>query len=130
MALALATSITALQRGFLSLDTARKMTIAGQIMQCEMEKMRMVPWATIYAYPPTLDPMPIESAFLSNPAVSSSFRLRRDVTVMVAPSATERGLSQITFTLSWTSANSNSLSRTYTTYYGEKGLYDYYYNSY
>jgi hypothetical protein len=130
MALAITTSITTMQRGFLSLDSARKLTLAGQIMQCELEKMRMVTWTTINAYPATLDPMPIEAAFLTNPAVSATFSLRRDVAVIVAPTATERGMSQITFTLSWKSYDGRPLSRSYTSYYGEKGLYDYYYNSF
>lgn len=129
MALAITTSITTMQRGFLSLDTARKMTIAGQILQCEMEKMRMVPWATINAYPATLDPMTLDTIFLSNPAISSAFTLRRDVTVIEAASATVRGRVQITYTVSWKSYDGRTLSRNYTTYYGEKGLYDYYYNS-
>ena len=127
MALAITTSITTLQRGFLSLDTARKMTIAGQIMQCEMEKIRMVPWATINAYPATLDPMPIDTTFTSNPAVGSDFTLRRDVDVITT--TTGVGMKQITFTVAWKSYDGRTLSRNYTTYYGQNGLYDYYYNS-
>jgi type II secretory pathway pseudopilin PulG len=128
MALVITTSITTMQRGFLAIDSARKLTVAGQILQCEMEKMRMVPWATIYAYPATLEPMTLDPTFLSNPAVSSTFSLRRDVAVIVAPTSTIRGMSQITFTVSWKTYDGRTLSRSYTTYYGEKGLYDYYYN--
>jgi prepilin-type N-terminal cleavage/methylation domain-containing protein len=126
MALAIATSIAAMQRGFLSLDTARKLTTAGQIMQCEMEKMRMVKWSEINAYPTTLDPMPLDSIFTSDPAVASNFTLRRDIAVV--PTTTGVGMKQITFTVSWKSYDGRVQSRNYTSYYGENGLYDYYYN--
>jgi Tfp pilus assembly protein PilV len=127
MALGITTSITTLQRGFLSLDTARKITIAGQILQCEMEKMRMVPWATINAYPATLDPMTIDTSFTSNPTVGSRFTLRREVDTIAT--TTGVGMKQITFAMSWKSYDGRTLTRKYTTYYGENGLYDYYYNS-
>ena len=126
MALAIATSIVAMQRGFLSLDTARKLTIAGQIMQCEVEKMRMSPWSEVNAYSAALDPMPLDPIFASNPAIASHFKLRRDA----APVATASGvgMKQVTFTVSWKSYDGRTQSRNYTTYYGEHGLYDYYFN--
>ena len=127
MALALTTSITALQRGFVALDSARNLTMAGQILQCEMEKMRMLRWETIEAYPATLDPMPLDAGFASNPTIAPRFRLRRDV----APVATSSGvgMKEVTFTVTWTGYDGRSVSRNYTTYYGQNGLYDYYYNS-
>ena len=126
MALAIATSIAAMQRGFFSLDTARKLTTAGQILQCEIEKMRMVKWAEINAYPAMLEPMTLDPIFATNPATASHFTLRRDVTAV--PTATGVGMKQITFTVTWKSYDGRALSRNYTTYYGEHGLYDYYYN--
>ena len=35
---------------------------------------------------------------------------------------------QVTFTVSWKSYDGRTQARNYTTYYGEHGLYDYYYN--
>lgn len=127
MALAITTSITTMQRGFLSLDTARNITLAGQIMQCEVEKMRMVDWPVISAYPTAPVPQSIDGSFTSNPAVGARFTLNREVAVIDATAGS--GMRQITFTVSWKSYDGRNLSRSYATYYGQEGLYDYYYNS-
>ena len=127
MALVITTSITTLQRGFLSLDTARNVTLAGQILQCEVEKMRMVPWATINAYPTSPTPMTMDASFTSNPAVGTRFSLSREVAVVATTTCI--GMRQVTYTVSWSSYDGRTLSRSYTTYYGQNGLYDYYYNS-
>jgi Tfp pilus assembly protein PilV len=128
MAFAITTAITTMQRGFLSLDTARNITIAGQIMQSEFEKMRLRDWTVIGAYdtsaPTTLT---IDSSFTSNAFIGNRFALTRDVDVIAT--TTGIGLRQITLTVSWNSYDGRPLSRSYTSYYGQNGLYDYYYNS-
>ncbi len=50
MALVLTTSITTLQSAFMALDAARNVTSAGQIMQSELEKMRLKDWSVISGY--------------------------------------------------------------------------------
>lgn len=127
MVLAITTAITTLQRGFLSLDTARKLTLAGQILQCEVEKMRMVPWATVNAYPTSPTALTIDTTFTSNPAVGNKFSLSRNVVTLTT--GTTAGMKEITYTVNWTTVDGRTLSRSYVTYYGEKGLYDYYFNS-
>jgi Tfp pilus assembly protein PilV len=127
MVLAITTAITTLQQGFLSLDTARKLTLAGQILQCEVEKMRMVPWATINAYPTTPTDLTIDTTFTSNPAVGNKFTLSRNVVTLTT--GTTAGMKEITYTVNWKTVDGRTLSRSYVTYYGEKGLYDYYFNS-
>ena len=47
LALAMVTSLAALQRAFLNLDTARNLEIAANILQCEMEKQRVFDWAQL-----------------------------------------------------------------------------------
>lgn len=133
MAFAMTTSITTLQRGFLALDTARNITIAGQIMQSELEKMRLLPWATVDAYPASATAVPydadhpeyfnIDRAFTSNTFIGNRFTLTRTVTLV------KTGLKQITMSVSWTSYDGRVLTRSYSTYYGQNGLYDYFYNS-
>jgi prepilin-type N-terminal cleavage/methylation domain-containing protein len=127
MALVITTSITTMQRGFLALDTARNLTLASQVMQSEMEKTRMVPWATINAYPAGPTAVTIHPDFTSNPAIGSRFTLTREVAVV--PTTTGVGMKQITFTITWKSYDARILSRSFITYYGEGGLYDYYFNS-
>jgi Tfp pilus assembly protein PilV len=128
---AITTSLTVMQRGFLSLDTARNLTIAGQILQCEMEKLRMRDWTAVSAYdfdpatPP--DAVALDASFTSNASIGSRFKLYRDVANITT--TTGLGMRQVTYTVTWNSYDGRPLSRSYTTYYGQNGLYDYFYNS-
>lgn len=123
MALAITTSITAMQQAFLSLDSARNVTIAGQILQTELERMRLKDWSTVDAYPTATTTLTIDSSFTDNPAIGNRFTLTRTV------SAVRSGLKEITFTVGWQSYNGRAQSRSFVTYYGQNGLYDYFYNS-
>src|SRR5688500_10362463 len=53
MGLGIATSIVAMQSGFRHLDLARGTTIASQIIQSEMERIRMMSWTKVSELPPT-----------------------------------------------------------------------------
>lgn len=127
MALAISTSITVLQRGFLSLDTARNITLAGQIMQSELEKMRLKNWTHINAFPTANTEIPIDTSFTSNPFVGNRFKLFREVEEINM--GTGVGMRKITLTVQWKSFDARVYSRRYLSYYGQKGLYDYFYNS-
>lgn len=123
MAFAITTAITTMQRGFLALDTARNITIAGQIMQSEFEKMRLLPWTTIDAYTNTTPAPAIDTSFTSNAYIGNRFTMTRDVTLVRA------GMKQFTLTVSWRSYDGRTITRSYSSYYGQNGLYDYFYNS-
>lgn len=123
MALSITTSITTMQRGFLSLDTARKITIAGQIMQSEFEQMRLQSWATVDAYPLTPTNLTIDPHFTANAFIGSNFNLTRTVALVHA------GMKQVTLTITWKSYDGRAITRSYSSYYGQNGLYDYFYNS-
>ena len=123
MALAITTSITVMQRGFLSLDTARNIAIGSQIMQSELEKTRLKDWATVSAYAAGPTTLTIDSVFTSNAAIGSRFTLTRTV------ATPQTDFLQITLTVSWKSVDGRTISRSYTTYYGHYGLYDYFYNT-
>ncbi len=51
LVLVIATSLTVLQSGMRAVDTARNMTLAGQIGQSELEVMRLKNWVQIEALP-------------------------------------------------------------------------------
>lgn len=125
MALAITTSLIVLQRAFVALDFARKVTLAGQVMQSELEKMRLEDWATIAAYAPETDLTgSVGSVFAGSAAITNTFTLVRRVGDVRAD------MKQITLTISWKTFDGRAFSRSYTTYYGRNGLYDYFYNSY
>ena len=124
MALAITTAITTMQSAFLALDSARNITLAGQMMQGEFEKMRLKDWATISTYAAGPTTLTIDPTFTSNAAIGDRFTLQRTVADVNAD------IKQITLTITWNGYDARPHSRFYTTYYGRNGLYDFFYNSY
>lgn len=120
LALAVATCVTTLQRAFLNLDSARNIETACRIMQCEIEKERLLTWSQVTAanYQATID-----SAFLSNPATAGRFALARQTAVVANTSGS---LLQITLTVSWKNYNGRAVQTSQTTYYANGGLYTYF----
>lgn len=121
LALALTTSLAAMQRAFLQFDTARNLEIAAGILQCEMEKERLFGWSQLNdpTYRPAIDP-----SFARNSKIAGRFTLSR--TLEMLPGRDEQ-MAQITLTIRWRSFDGRSLSRSYTTYYTEGGLHAYLY---
>ena len=122
LALALTTSLTAMQSAFLQFDTARNLEIAANILQCEMEKQRLMSWTAINnaGYVPVIDP-----SFARNPAIGGRFTLSRTVATLASRSSQ---MVQITLTVRWRGYDGRSLTRSYTTYYTQGGLYVYLYS--
>lgn len=121
LALALTTSLSAMQRAFLQFDTARNLEIAANILQAEMEKQRLLTWTQVNdaTYVPVID-----SSFMSNPAIGGRFTLSRTVAAVAGHSAQ---MVQITLTVRWRGYDGRSLARSYTTYCTQGGLRDYFY---
>jgi len=128
MAFAITTSITTMQRAFLSLDTSRNITIAGQIMVSEMERVRMLGWTDVSAFDQSADgtTLTLDSAFSSNPQIGSRFALKRVVSL---PDASNSNIVQITLTVTWTGYDGRQHSRSYSTHYARYGIHDYLYNT-
>ena len=123
MAFGLATSIIALQSGFKTLDVARTTTLASQILQSEMERIRLMSWGDVNALNVS-DTIDLSAVFVADPTVADRFTLVRqisDVTGMVGE------IVQITLTVSWLTVDGRPLSRSFQTIYAKNGLYDYYY---
>jgi len=134
MALSISTSLLVMGRGFSSLDSARCISYASQIMQSELEKMRLTQWGNgtggagsgttgVSAYPTTPTVIPIAAAFTNVGDVGSRMTLTR--IAANAPGHTT-GMIQVTLTISWTTSDRHTLSRSYITYYGQNGLYDFF----
>jgi len=121
LALALTTSLTAMQRAFLQFDTARNLEIAANILQCEMEKQRLLDWTAINnpGYVPVID-----ASFARNPAIAGRFTLSRTVATLASRS---NQMVQVTLAVRWRGYDGRSLERSYTTYYTEGGLHAYLY---
>jgi hypothetical protein len=138
MAFGIATSIVAMQSGFKTIDVARGTTIASQILQSEMERLRLMSWtsmttlatATDSAAPfPSGSPAGIEmfdgaAYFSSNPDVAGKYTITRTV---VADGARPSDVYNITVSVRWQSYDLRWHTRSFRTMYAKNGLYDYYY---
>jgi Tfp pilus assembly protein PilV len=122
MGLVLATAVTTLQRAFISLQNARDLNIASQMLQSEMEKMRLADWTTVNSFTAASAPVTLDPAFTSNPYVGNRFMLSRSVT---DPKTDTR---IITLLVVWRGADNRLLSRRLAMRYSRNGLYDYFYS--
>lgn len=118
LALVFASSVSLLAMGFRTLDDARLNTLAAQVLQSEMENLRLMNWAEIKELDAS-EKFAAEADFLA--AGFDRFSCTREIAV---ESATLR---MITLTAVWTSTGGQSRERTYVTYIGQDGLNDYYY---
>lgn len=131
MTFAIGSSLIALGRGFAALDSARCISYASQIMQSEFEKMRLTQWGDgtagagsgttgVSAYPTTETEVTIDSSFFTAGDIGSRMRLYRTATDV------HDGMIMFKLTIKWTTRDGRALQRSYITYYGKNGLYDYF----
>ena len=133
MALGITTCITTLQYGMRAIDTARNMTLAAQIMQSEMEILRLQNWSQISALPAsaTLDSATSITSGTSTTLDSTltAIAARFTCTRAVADIAGRSNIKLITLTVVWNGVDGRPHSLTYQTRYAKDGLADYYYVS-
>jgi Tfp pilus assembly protein PilV len=126
LAVGFAGMVQALALGAEMLDTAKKQTLAAQIVQAEVEYLRMQSWTTITSLPLG----PTTSSALSTYADFSSTSLATIAGTAVTFSRTVStpdaiffpNLRQITMTVSWTSITGKSHSRSCNAYISKYGL--------
>lgn len=131
LVLGIATSITTLQYGMRAVDTARNMTLAGQIMQSEMEILRLQNWTQISALDAsaTVDPNASISSGSATAldttlnAIASRFTCTRSVSDISG----RANIKLITLTVVWFGVDGRRHSLTYQTRYAKNGLSDYFY---
>jgi Tfp pilus assembly protein PilV len=122
MAFGIATAIVAMQSGFRHLDLSRGTTLAAQIIQSEMERIRMMSWAGVTALPPkeTFD----GSAFFSSDARAKNYTVTRTRTADPARPAEAMNLG---VSVRWQTYDGRWHTRSFSSVYIKNGLYDYYY---
>lgn len=130
MLFAISSSIIVMQSGFKALDTARKTTLAAQIMQSEMERIRMLSWTSVSNE--TAGPIDLAKIFPQNTEVEkqiltqmqSVFTAERTVTLL---SAYADEIVEIGVSIRWKGIDGVSHERSSNTRYCKDGLYAYYY---
>ncbi len=129
-------AIFVIQAGFRALDTARNTTLAAQVLQSEMERIRLLPWSTsvseIGPARPSISTLGNEEVNLRDlfPAGPTTDNLVRRFTMTRAVSdapGRDGEMKIITLTITWRGIDGIQHTRSSTTRYAKHGLYDYYY---
>ena len=119
--LGITTAILTLQRGFQAIDTARNYTYASQVMQSEMERLRLKSWAQLQALQDGGSNVVTASAVRGT--ASASFSCTRTINDL------RTDMKEITLVSTWRGMDGRPHTVRYVTRYGKTGLYDYFYTA-
>ncbi len=121
LVLAITTAITTLQRGLQAVDTARNYTFASQVMQSELERLRLKSWDQLSALQGgrdnTVAVPPVRGT------ASSTFTCTRSIRDL------KTDMKEITLDATWHGYDGRPHTLHFITRYGRSGLYDYFYTS-
>jgi type II secretory pathway pseudopilin PulG len=131
LAFVIMSALTALSRSYAFTRHARMVTLASQIVQSVMEDLRLRNFNEVKNYTTQSQPVSFASTLASERFASSfttGFNLTGNFSTLIAsnPYSGVLGKIAVTLTVTW-SENGSNYSRSITTYFGEKGLSDYYY---
>ena len=132
MVMAISGSIVTMQYGFRALDTARKTTLAAQIMQSEMEYLRMLSWTRVQALLTASSTIEISDIFPQNTATEKKILSEMEKTFTATRTAsyvagTDDQIIEISINVAWKGTDGVSHRRSSSTRYCKDGLYNYYY---
>jgi Tfp pilus assembly protein PilV len=115
--LGIVTAITTLQRGLQASDTARNLSFATQLMQSEMERLRLKSWSQLEE----LQSSGNTTVTLDRSAadVAARFSCTRAITNL------KDDMKEITLTADWRGYDGRSHTARLVTRYGHNGLNDY-----
>jgi len=117
LALGIAGVITVSQSGLQALDTARHLSAASQLMQSEMERVRLMSWAQLQSLQ---DSGQTVVALDGAPLRYTCSREIRDL---------KSGMKEITLVATWKGYDGRSHTARLITRYGQTGLNDYFYTA-
>jgi Tfp pilus assembly protein PilV len=129
MALAIATSLTALQYSYKSIDRARYTTLAGQILQSQMEKLRLLTWAQLTDSVNGPIGSPTFTPDVSSVSAAQLSHFTCTQTIADAPSPFNGTMKDITLTATWVGTDGRTQSLTYMTRYAQNGISDFFYTT-
>ena len=113
------TAITTSQRGLQALDTARNLTAASQLMQSEMERLRLLNWTQLAA---------LQQSGVNTVTTEGATGLAR-VTCTRDIADIKTDMKQITLTAVWRGYDGRDHTARLITRYGHSGLNDYFYTT-
>lgn len=123
LALGIATAVIAMQSGFRHLDLARGTTLASQIIQSEMERIRLMSWTGVSALAAS-ETFDGATNFSSSSRITGKFSVTRTRT---ADASRPTEAVNIGLSVTWKTFDGRSHTRSMNSTYVKNGLYDYYY---
>ncbi len=117
--------LSTLQSGFKTVDSARCSTLAAQIMQSQIERLRLLNWTDHTAVAGTDVAIPVTDLV---PSSASDIAGRCTLTQATQPDATRAGIVDIRLNVAWTGIGTSRQTRSFSTRYAKNGLYDYYFS--
>jgi Tfp pilus assembly protein PilV len=115
------TALSVLQRGNQAFDQARNLALASQLMQGEMERLRLMSWAQLDALQQSGDTAVALDANAG--AAGARFRCTRAITDV------KTNMKEITLTATWNGYDGRPHTARLITRYGRTGLNDYFYTA-
>lgn len=123
-------TLAALQTGFKIIDSARNTTLADQILQSQIEDIRLCSWVKLTALQ-TADAAasPTGSVTLDD-GLGSQFKVIRKITDIRSDALGNVNMRRLNLTVSWNNSITGKLStRSYQSVYTQNGLTDYFVTS-
>ncbi len=102
--------IQAITVGSEMMATARRQTLAAQILEHEIGKLRLLPYTTVSAYAAGPTSLTIDSHFDS--ALASCGLTSSDVTLSRSTASPITDLKEVTLTFTWTKSGTNTAAAT------------------
>ncbi len=115
-----AATIMAMRLGFNSIQLARDNSMAAQILQSEMENLRMMSWAELEA-------LEAEEEFQIGTQFDTAIANRYRAVRRVAADIDRPGMKAVALEIEWTTIGGAEHRRVYRTLFSREGLNDYYY---
>jgi hypothetical protein len=131
LAMVIASSLLVLQTGMRAVDTARNMTLAGQISQSALEVLRLQNWGQVSALPAssTVNIADTINSGTSNVLDSTLAGVTARFSAMQSVTAPKANMRLITITVSWRGNDGRAHSLASQARYAKNGLNDYLYTS-
>jgi type II secretory pathway pseudopilin PulG len=121
LALVLGGALLVMQRNFRVLSAARDLAFATQVLQNEVEHMRLANWTTLSGYAATAT-LTLDPEFTGDAQIGNRFTLTRTKSVVTSD------MFELVYTIRWTSADNRTLARSIRTRYAQNGLYTWFYS--
>lgn len=125
LALVISTSLVTLERGFVAIDNARYTTLAGQILQSQMEKLRLLTWTQLCATSSGSFTTDLDTS--ASGQLANFTALTQTITDVTSPAVMTGTAKDITLTATWKGTDGRSRTLTYYTRYVQNGISDFFY---